>query len=110
MGNGYNADTYKFTAPLTGTYFFYCVFWTSTSAGAYNAEFYNETNDLILMRIQQTATGAGGRTSINGSLIVFCNQGDVICVKRADGSAGKIEMRGSTEALQLTTWGGIFIY
>ena len=62
------------------------------------------------MRIQQTATGAGGRTSINGSLIVFCNQGDVISVRRADGSAGIIEMRGSTEALQLTTWGGIFIY
>jgi hypothetical protein len=42
--------------------------------------------------------------------LLFCNQGDVISVRRADGSAGIIEMRGSIEALHLTTWGGIFIY
>jgi hypothetical protein len=91
--------------------FFYCVFWTNTSAGAYNAEFYNEANDLILMRIQQTATGAGGRTSVNGSLIVFfCNQRCVISVRRVNASSGIIEMGVLTEALQLTTWGGILIY
>jgi hypothetical protein len=42
------------------------------------------------MRIQQTSTGAGGRTSVNGSLIVFCNQRDIISVRRADGSSGII--------------------
>ena len=106
IGDGYDVETGKFTVPFSGTYFFYCVFWTSANT-IYNAEFYNETAAQILMRIERTSTGAGGTSSVHASLNAYCNQGDVIYVRR---SAGTIQMIGSTLTQQFTNFGGILIY
>jgi hypothetical protein len=85
IGEEYDVTTVKFTAPFSGTYFFYCVFWTSTN-NLYNAELYNETEARIFMRIEQPLTGAGGQRSVHASLNVSCNQGDMIYVRRSYGS------------------------
>jgi len=59
-GDGYDNSTYAFTAPVSGIYFFYCQFFTSTNLN-FGADFLlDDGTETILYRIEQPSTGTGG--------------------------------------------------
>ncbi len=84
VGGGYNNTTYTFTAPITGTYYFYAQVFTSGD-NKFRADFY--TGSTLVQRISREGPGdgSGGPTSFTGSFHYTLNQGQTMYMKRADG-------------------------
>jgi len=103
VGNGYNATNYTFTAPRTGTYFFYCVLYTN-SDGIYAIDYLRNddgTINSLLYRLQRSNAGTGRNTYLPASFTTQLNIGDTIIMKRAIGAVNVF-------ADPYTHWGGSF--
>ena len=84
VGGGYSNSTYTFTAPITGTYYFYAQIFTSED-NKFRADFY--TGSTLIQRIgrEGPGSGRGGPTSFVGFFHYTLNQGQTMYMKRADG-------------------------
>jgi len=99
VGGGYDNSTYTFTAPKTGTYFFYCVVFTD---GNRNFTFDFLLNDTtILFRGSRPNTG-GYVTNIPASFTTKLNSGDQVNIKRIQGTL-------YVAREPFTHWGGHFL-
>ena len=100
VGGGYDNSTYTFTAPKTGTYFFYCVVFTDGNKNYYFDFLLNNT--IILFRAQRASTGSGDGTHISASFTTQLNSGDQVNIKRIQGTI-------FVAAEPYTHWGGHFL-
>ena len=103
IGGGYNNSTYTFTAPKTGTYYFYVIFFTDGNT-LYGADFLvnNGSSESILMRVERPQTGTGGTTSVPASFTTKLNSGDAVYLKRFNGTI-------FVAREPFTHWGGHFL-
>ena len=90
VGNGYSNSTYTFTAPVTGTYFFYTQLFTYGETG-FRVDFFSGST-----RVQRISTGTAfhypvpepgneGNTTITTSFYYPLNIGQTMYVERFDG-------------------------
>ena len=84
VGGGYSNSTYTFTAPITGTYYFYAQIFTSGD-NKFRADFY--TGSTLVQRISREGpgSGSGGNTSFTGSFHYTLNVGQTMYMRRFDG-------------------------
>jgi len=104
VGGGYDNSNYTFTAPRTGTYFFYCTLYTNGN-NTYSVDFKRNDDDTIdttIYRLQRTAIGTGGNTNIPASFTTQLISGDEVIMKLEDGSI-------QIFIDPFTHWGGIFL-
>jgi len=91
VGGGYSNTTYTFTAPVTGTYFFYTQLFTYGETG-FRVDFFSGST-----RVQRISTGTAfhypvpepgneGNTTITTSFYYPLNIGQTMYVERFDGS------------------------
>ena len=84
VGGGYDNSTYTFTAPKTGTYFFYCVVFTHGNR-IFTFDFLlNDT--IILFRGSRPNTGVEGAKYIPSSVTTQLNSGDEVNIQRIQGT------------------------
>jgi len=90
VGNGYSNSTYTFTAPVTGTYFFYTQLFTYGETG-FRVDFFSGST-----RVQRISTGTAfhypvpepgneGNTTITTSFYYSLNIGQTMYMERFDG-------------------------
>jgi len=84
VGGGYSNTTYTFTAPITGTYYFYAQLFTSGD-DKFRADFISGSTLVQRISREGPGSGSGGPTSFTGSFHYTLNQGQTMYMKRADG-------------------------
>jgi hypothetical protein len=107
IGGAYNATTYEFTAPISGTYFFYVSFFTDDN-NKYMVDIRQKTPtiDIEQERMEQLTTGAGGLTKKFGSVTFFLNVGDVVYT---EWRAGRVRLSDGGNGAALTNFGGYYL-
>jgi len=84
VGGGYSNTTYTFTAPITGTYYFYAQVFTSGD-NKFRADFLSGSTLIQRISREGPRSGSGGNTTFTGSFHYTLNQGQTMYMKRADG-------------------------
>jgi hypothetical protein len=107
IGGAYNATTYEFTAPISGTYFFYVSFFRDDN-NLYMVDIRKKTptTDIEQERLEQLTTGAGGLTKIFGSVTFFLDVGDIVYT---EWRAGRVRLSDGGNGAALTNFGGYFL-
>ena len=107
IGGAYNATTYEFTAPISGTYFFYVSFFRDDN-NSYMVDIIQKTTttEIKQERFEQLTTGAGGLTKIFGSVTFFLDAGDIVYTKR---TGGIVRLSDGGNGAALTNFGGHFL-
>ena len=83
IGNAYDNSTYRFTAPVTGTYYLYVQYFTNDN-NIYTVDMLklSGSSETLLIRMERNETQAGGNRVINTSMCAFLNSGDQVYVKK----------------------------
>ena len=107
IGGAYNATTYEFTAPISGTYFFYVSFFTDDN-NKYMVDIRQKTPiiDIEQERMEQLNYGSGGLTKKFGSVTFFLNVGDVVYT---EWRAGRVRLSDGGNGAALTNFGGYYL-
>jgi hypothetical protein len=84
VGDGYSNTTYTFTAPITGTYYFYAQVFTSGD-NVFRADFFSGSTRVQRISREGPGSGSGGPTTFTGSFHYTLNQGQTMYMTRADG-------------------------
>jgi len=84
VGGGYSNTTYTFTAPITGTYYFYAQIFT-LGDNVFRADFYTGSTRVQRISREGPGSGSGGPTTFVGFFHYTLNQGQTMYMKRADG-------------------------
>jgi hypothetical protein len=107
IGGAYNATTYEFTAPISGTYFFYVSFFRNGNS-SYMVDIRQKTPtiDIEQERFEQLNSGIGGLTKIFGSVTFFLDAGDIVYTNRTGGS---VRLSDGGNGAALTNFGGHFL-
>jgi len=92
VGGGYDNTTYKFTAPVSGKYFFVLIFYTNFN-NPYTLDLLrNDTN--IISRVKRQQSGTGGYTIFEIIGLQNLNAGDVIYSKVTQNTSIAINLAG----------------
>lgn len=98
VGNSYDSTTYKFTAPVEGTYLFYAsVGINSTEKGFADIIRNRDDVEISQQRIQKNSTFSGTGFDTYSCTITFpCIVGDEVYVKRVNSEGGIVVSPEST--------------
>ena len=86
LGNGYDASTGVFTAPLDGVY---QLLWTSLVYHGKNFYTYLTLNEILVARNYASANSASDHASATQCVVIFMKTNDKVEIKIQDGYTGQ---------------------